>query len=126
MVKGIAGAAKGHERLLARGSVLADLGHCTVVEVLLVGLAHGPGLLLMHRIAAGVGVVVTRDLGQHGTVAPTLALVGGGPGQKLAGWPWLASCIGRQGDRAGGIDRGGVGHHTDLEVVLKLTLLSFL
>lgn len=67
------------------------------------GLAHGPGLQLMHRIARWVEIVVPGDLGQLGAVATTLALVGFGPAQEFALRPQLASGIGRKGDdRHGG------------------------
>lgn len=73
------------------------------------GLAQGPGLLLMHSVATGVGIVVAGDLGQGSGPAAAIALMGDRPGQELAGWPRLESGIGRQGDQQGGPARWGGG-----------------
>ena len=103
----------GIQALLPMDSVVAELGHRAVVEMLLVGLAHGPSLQLMNSITAGVELTMARDLSQFSSVLPLVPLVGVSPGQELAGRTCLAGGIGRQGDLDGGIGRGGVSHHTD-------------
>ena len=74
------------------------------------GLAQGPGLLLMHSVATGVGIVVAGDLGQGSGPATAIALVGDRPGQVLAGWAGLPGGIGRQRNGQGaGARRGARG-----------------
>lgn len=81
---------------------MANLGDGAVVEVFVMGLAHGPGLELMRGITRGVQVVVLGDLGELGAMAALVTLMMNGPGQKLPPWTGLAGGIGGRHWRAGG------------------------
>jgi hypothetical protein len=62
------------------------------------GLAHRPGLQLVHGVAGRVEVVVTGDLGKFGGMAAALALVLLGPGEELTVRARLARGVGGEGD----------------------------
>lgn len=76
---------------------MAHLGDGTVVQVLVMKLTRCPGLQLMHRVAGGIEIVMTGDLGQRGTMEQALPLMAAGPGQEFTVGAGLTGRISRQG-----------------------------
>ena len=62
---------------------MAQLGDGAVMKVLLAGLAPGPGLHLVHRIAGWIEVVMVGDLGQVSGMASVVACVLLAPGLEF-------------------------------------------